>query len=264
MPRAKISAVIITKNEEKRLPACIAPLDGWVDEIIVVDDTSTDNTELCARSLGAKVFKREMDIEGRHRNWAYGQASNEWVLSIDADEIVTDELKTEIDTVLSSPVIEENVFALPRKNYLGSYWLRWGGQYPSAQNKLFRKEKFKWEEKADVHPRAIYTGKVRILQNAMHHFTYANIADFLRKLNNQTTLEARKWHRVYEEDPKKAWKKMNFMHAVWRTADRFIRAYIMKKGYRDGFYGFVSAYFGAVYQMVSYMKYRELQKKENA
>ena len=94
--KVPVSVVIISKNEEEHIANCIKSVQNWADEIIVVDDESTDRTVEIAKSLGAKVFTRKMDIEGKHRNWAYQQATNRWVLSLDADEIVTEELKQEV------------------------------------------------------------------------------------------------------------------------------------------------------------------------
>ena len=91
----KLSVVIITKNEETRIKQCIESVAGWADEVVVVDDESTDRTSAFARDLGAKVFVRKIDIEGRHRNWAYSKTENPWVFSVDADERPTEELKQE-------------------------------------------------------------------------------------------------------------------------------------------------------------------------
>lgn len=254
-----ISVVILAKNEEQRITDCIQSVRDLADEIIVVDDESTDKTKELAENLGARVLVRKMDIEGRHRNWAYAQAKNEWVLSLDADERVTTELKQEIRNVTSRNS-SYNAYTVPRKNFIGNYWIRWAGQYPSPQLKLFRKDKFKWEE-AEVHPRAFLQGECGHLKNDLLHYTYRNWSDFLKKLNTQTTLEAKKWHRVYLENPKKAGYKMNFIHALWRVLDRFVRTFIAKKGYRDGFVGFMIAYFASLYQIISYAKYREELKK---
>lgn len=256
----KLSIVIITYNEEGRLADCIKSVETIADEIIVVDDESTDNTRGLAQELGAKVFVRKMDIEGRHRNWAYAQATNDWVYSLDADERMTPELCEEIKELLSGS-LAASAYTMPRKNFLGEYWLRWGGQYPAAQIKLFHKDQFRWEEKADVHPRAFIDGDCEHLTKDLIHFTYRNLEDALKKLNSQTTKEAIKWTRIYDEDPRKASHKMNLPHAIWRTMDRFCRSYIGKKGYRDGFVGFIMAYYSSVYQMVSYAKYVELLKQ---
>lgn len=260
MNKTKISVVILAKNEESRIGGCIDSIIGWADEVIVINDESSDRTIAVATELGAKVITKKMEIEGIHRNWAYTKAVNEWVLSLDADERATDELKQEITQILSNNP-SQNAFTVPRRNHIGNYWLRFGGQYPSAQIKLFRKDKFKWEE-VEVHPRANLTGECGHLSKDLIHYTYRDWADFLKKLNNQTTLEAKKWHKLSLENPKKARYKMNTFHALWRVWDRFIRTYFAKKGYRDGFRGFMIAYFASLYQIVSYAKYKELKEKD--
>ena len=95
-----VAVVIIAKNEERNLPACLASVTPWAAEIVVVDDQSTDRTRDIAAAAGARVLRRAMDIEGRHRNWAYAQASQPWVLSLDADERVTPELVAEIAEII--------------------------------------------------------------------------------------------------------------------------------------------------------------------
>ncbi len=257
MEKERISVVILTKNEEKRIPDCIKSVVEWVDEIVVIDDESCDRTKEIAESLGAKVFVKKMDIEGRHRNWAYSKVRNDWVLSLDADERVTEGLRDEIRNILRSNT-QFCGFTVPRRNYIGNYWIRWGGLYPAPQIKLFRKDKFRWEE-VEVHPRAFLKGACGRLKSDIVHYTYRNWEDYLRKLNNQTTLEALKWYKLSLEDFKKAQYKMNLIHALWRTIDRFVRTFFVKKGYRDGFVGFMVAYFSSLYQIVSYAKYRHFQ-----
>jgi glycosyltransferase involved in cell wall biosynthesis len=255
--KAPVSVVILTKNEEERITDCINSVKDWADELIVIDDHSTDRTREIAESSGAKVIVKKMDIEGKHRNWAYQQAKNEWILSLDADERVTEELKEEISQILSSQT-EFSAFAIPRRNHIGNYWIRWGGLYPSPQIKLFKKDKFRWEE-VEVHPRAFLDGKCGHLKNDIIHFTYRNWEDFLNKLNRQTTLEAIKWYKLSFTDPERVNKKMNFLHMLWRMGDRFFRTYIRKKGYRDGYIGFMIAFFASLYQIISWAKYVELK-----
>lgn len=260
MDKIPLSIVILAKNEEGRITDCIKSVAGLADEIIVVNDDSSDRTGEVAKGLGAKVLVRKMDIEGRHRNWAYAQALNEWVFSLDADERVTEELRNEIRQALSSKP-EANAFTMPRKNFIGDYWIKGGGLYPSPQIKLFRKAKFKWEE-VEVHPRAFLEGGCAHLTKDLVHYTYRNWEDFLNKLNNQTTREAKKWYNLSLQDPKKANYKMNTVHAFWRVLDRFVRTYFFKKGYQDGFIGVMIAYFSSLYQIVSYAKYREMHNAE--
>jgi len=246
-----LSIVILSKNEAQRIGECIDSALNWADEIIIIDDFSADETVKIAESKGAKVIMKRMENEGTHRNWAYAQAKNSWVLSLDADERLTPELKEEIDS-LDIDSGEFVAYAIPRRNYIGKYWVKYGGQYPSAQLKLFRKDKFKYEE-VQVHPRAFLEGKCGHLQKDIIHYSYRDFADFVNKLNRQTTLEAEKWISTG--------RKMSFGHALWRTVDRFFRKFIGKKGHRDGFVGFMLAVFDSMYQIISYAKYWELRRK---
>ena len=128
MSRIPVSVVVITKNEEHNIEDCLKSVHGWADEIVLVDDHSQDRTVEIAEKYTDKIFQRKMDIEGRHRNWAYGQARNTWVLSLDADERLTEELKQEIDQVL--PEATAQAYTIPRRNFIGQFWLQHGGAVP--------------------------------------------------------------------------------------------------------------------------------------
>ena len=248
-----VSIVIITKNEAARLPDCLASV-AWAAERLVVDDESTDRTVEIARQAGARVLTRRMDIEGRHRNWAYAQASQPWVLSLDADERVTPELAAEIRQLLAQPP-PFDAYTIPRKNFIGEHWLRYGGWYPSAQLRLFKRGVFTYEE-AEVHPRAVCDRAWGNLRGDLLHYSYAGFADFVAKMNRQTTLEAQKWLRTG--------RRVTCGVMLWRAVDRFVRAYLMKRGYRDGFTGFMAALFGSWYQLLSYAKYWELAQQRRS
>ncbi len=153
MTKTKLSVVVITKNEENRLRECLQSVAGWADEIVVVDDCSTDRTLEIAKEFTPSTHKRTMDIEGKHRNYAYSLARNEWVLSLDADERMTPELRDEISALLNAGP-SCNGYTIPRKNFMGDTWVRYGGMYPSAQLRFFKKDKFKYDEFAEVHPQA--------------------------------------------------------------------------------------------------------------
>ena len=252
MDKTPVSVVVITKNEEDNLKACLESA-LWADEIIVVDDESTDATREIAHQFADKVFTRKMENEGRHRNWAYQQAANDWVLSLDADERITDELVSEIHALLIRKP-EFKAYTIPRRNYIGDYWLRWGGEYPAPQLRLFLKNEFKYAED-EVHPRALMDGDSGHLKTDIIHYSHRDITDYLRSLNSHTTLEAKKWYS--------SGRKMTMGHAVWRTLDRcFYRRLLRKRGYRDGIYGLTVAVFSGFYQIVSYLKYREIILKE--
>jgi len=246
-----LSVVILTKNEEKNIRDCLESVSDWANEVIIVDDESTDRTIEIVKDYTNKVFIKKMDIEGRHRNWAYAQAKNIWVLSLDADERVTPELEEEIKEVLKNNP-KANGFTIPMRNYIGDHWIKYGGWYPSPKLKLFRKDKFRYEE-VGVHPKAFMDDPCGHLKSDIIHRAFRNIENFLNKLNIQTTREAEKWFNQN--------KPMRLGRFIWRTMDRFMRTYIKKKGYRDGFVGFVVAFFSALYQFISYLKYRELVLK---
>lgn len=246
-----LSVVVLTRNEEARISGCLDSAK-WADEVIVVDDMSSDRTVEIARNFTGKIFIRKMDVEGSHRNWAYAQAKNLWVLSLDADEIITQELRDEIVDVLSRVPVE-NGFTIPRRNYIGDYWVKHGGWYPSPQLRLFRKDKFRYEE-VSVHPRAFMDDPCGHLKGDLIHYSYRNLEDFFQKLNNQTTREAQKWFNQN--------KPMKLGRFLYRSLDRFIRTYFVRKAYKDGFIGFAVGFNAALYQFISYLKYRELVLKQ--
>lgn len=249
MSKVPVSAVIITKNEEDNIDMCLKSLHGWADEIVIVDDESSDKTVELASQYTDCIFHRKMDVEGKHRNWAYKKARNEWVISLDADEYVTEDLKAEIDQTL--PGTEHSAFSIPLINFIGSYQVRYSGWYPAAKTRLFKKSVFRYEE-VKVHPRAFLDddGSCGHLTKDIVHKGYPNLEHFLGSLNRQTTWEAEKWIETG--------RKVKFGKMLWRTFDRFGRTYFRKKGYKDGFFGFIIAYFASLYQIMSYMKYRHM------
>ncbi len=248
MDKLKLTVVILTKNNELIIEPCLKSVYGWADEIIVIDDMSTDNTPAIVKKYTDIIFMRSMQVEGTHRNWAYAKSRNEWVLSLDSDERLTPELREEISRVLAGNPKEVG-FTIPRRNHIGDYWVRFGGWYPSPQLRLFKKDKFCYEE-VQVHPRAFLDGLCGHLHADMLHYSYKNLEDFWAKLNKQTTWEALKWYKNN--------KPMRLVRFIWRTYDRFMRAYFGRHGYKDGFIGFVVAFNAGLYQILSYLKYREI------
>ncbi len=251
MSKIPLSLVVITKNEEENIEKCLDSAYGWADEILVVDDDSDDQTVTLAEKYADKILHRRMDNEGRHRNWAYAQAKNEWVLSLDADEYVTEELKEEIGQAIAST--EFHAYSIPLRNFIGSYWVQYSGWYPAGKLRLFMKSRFKYEE-VEVHPRVFLEGETGHLTKDIVHKGYPDFEHFLGSLNRQTTLEARKWIQTE--------RHMSLGRAIWRTMDRFPRSYIRKRGYKDGFIGFMIAFFASLYQIISYANYWQM-KKEN-
>lgn len=244
-----ISIIVITKNESARLAACLDSVP-WAGEIVVVDDFSTDDTVELAKRYTPRVVQRKMEVEGRHRNFAHDQARFDWILSLDADERVSPELTAEIlELFASEPAFD--LYAIPRRNFIGKRWIRWGGWYPSTQVKLFKRSAFRWEE-TTVHPRALADRPCGSLRGDILHYSYRNLEDFVEKLNRQTTLEVQKW--VLDG------RRMTLGKALWRSGDRFYRSYVSKKAYRDGLWGLTVSVMASLYQFLSYAKFWQVRR----
>jgi glycosyltransferase involved in cell wall biosynthesis len=253
MDKIRLSIAVITKNEEENIARCLGSA-VFADDVVVLDDNSSDTTVGIAKKFTDRVYSRKMDIEGRHRNYAYSLAKNDWVLSLDADEVISKELESELKSVLSSKT-ENAAFTIPIRTYIGDYWIRYGGWYPAGKVRLFRKDKFKYEE-ATVHPRVFIEGTCGHLTKDIVHYSYRDFHDFFASLNNQTTQEAKKWFKEK--------RKIGFLKMMRKFCDRFLKSYILKKGYKDGLVGFTAAYGNGLYQFLSYIKYREMVKNEKA
>ncbi len=249
--KTPITVVVLTKNEQANIDECLGSLVGWADEIIVIDDESTDATVKLAEKYTDKIFHKKMENEGKHRNWAYAQARNEWVFSLDADEQLTDDLKKEITSILKDT--ENEAFSVPIKTYIGSYWVKYSGWYPANKLRMFMKSK-QWYEEVKVHPRVMNSIPTGNLTGDIIHKGYPDFEHFLASLNRQTTLEAEKWIDTG--------RGMTLGKAMWRTIDRFPRIYFGKKGYKDGLIGFVIALFASLYQIMSYVKYWQMNMEK--
>ena len=249
--KAPISVVVITKNEEGNIADCLKSA-SWADEIVVLDDASADNTVNIAKQFTDKVFSRKMDIEGRHRNYAYSLAKNNWVLSLDADERVSPELAEEVTNLLKSEM-KDKAYTIPIRSYIGKRWIKHAGWYPAGKVRMFDKRSFKYEE-AEVHPRVFIDGSCGHLAKDIVHYSYRDWHDFFVSINNQTTLEARKWFKER--------RSVNFIKMYRKSLSRFLKAYVQKGGCKDGLLGFTISWAGGLYQFMSYVKYKEMLANE--
>jgi glycosyltransferase involved in cell wall biosynthesis len=249
--KAPISIVVITKDEEGNISECLKSA-SWADEIVVLDDNSSDNTVNIAKQFTDKVSSRKMDIEGKHRNYAYSLAKNNWVLSLDADERITPELAGELTGLLRSEM-KDKAYTIPIKSYMGKRWIKHSGWYPAAKVRLFDKRFFKYEE-AEVHPRVFIDGSCGHLKKDIIHYSYRDFHDFFVSLNNQTTLEAKKWFKER--------RSVNFLQMYRKSLSRFLKGYVQKGGFKDGLLGFTISWAGALYQFMSYIKYKEMLSNE--
>ncbi|EKE01169.1 MAG: Lipopolysaccharide core biosynthesis glycosyltransferase [uncultured bacterium] len=228
-----ISAIIITKNEEKNIAACIDSV-LWVDEIIVLDCGSTDQTQEICRKYAPKVKLRETDWPGfgEQKNRALALATSDWILSVDADERVTPQLKQEILQKLDNP--NYVAYKTPRLNYFLGKPIRYCyGDKSDAPIRLAKKNACKFSDDI-IHEKIIVNGTIGKLQNKLDHFSFNNIEDLINKINSYSTLGATK---LYKNNKKTSHTKA-FAHALWA----FIRIYFLKRGFLDGWPGFIIAF----------------------
>jgi glycosyltransferase involved in cell wall biosynthesis len=248
----EISAVIITYNEEKRLEAALKSLKGVVEEIIVVDRYSDDDTTKLARKYTDRVFMRKWTNFSDQKNFGNSKARFPWILSLDADERLSPELRQEI---LQLKGEEEEPgysgFGIPRRIFYLGRWVRHTAWNPDLKTRLFRSDKARWEGEY-VHEDLVIDGEVKKLRGSLYHFTYRNIADHLRRLNTFSDLGAQK---LYSKS-----KKCRWYHLALLPFFRFIKSYFFKAGFLDGFAGFVISVLDGYAVFVAYAKLKEIWK----
>lgn len=249
-----ISVVLATYNEEKNLAKCLDSVVSWVDEIIVVDGSSSDRTREIAEKYKAKVIKTSNKPNFHiNKQIAIDKAKNDLILQMDADEIVDDDLRNfclKIDKSLKNQ--QENAWYIKRKNYFLGNFLRKGGQYPDSVIRLFKKGKAYLPCK-DVHEQMKVDGLIGLADGHFLHYANPDFATYLRKFNTYTTFKAQQL-----KDEKVKINFLNFLNYVfWKPLVTFFSLYLRHKGFVDGWSGFVFAYFSGFYWLVSYIKYYE-------
>lgn len=244
-----VSVVILTHNSFAKLEECLESVK-WSDDIVIVDDYSTDNTLDIARKYTDRIYIRKWENEGVHRNFAYSLAKCDYILSLDSDERVTPELREEILQLMKDGFTYD-CYNIPHRNYLGTYWVRYGGWYPNAKLKLFKKKLPIYKEE-EYHPPAVIMGERFTLKGELVHLAYKDYSDLMCKVDHQTNFEAKKWFRDK--------RKINTCICIRKATDRFIKGFILKRGYKDGLIGFMLALSSFIYQILTYAKYRELKR----
>jgi glycosyltransferase involved in cell wall biosynthesis len=246
-----ISAVIITFNEEHRLEPALKSLEGLVKETIVVDALSTDATAKIAKRYGCRVVERAWTNYADQKNFGNGLASCPWVLSLDADERVSPELRGELQALAPKDPSFAG-FSIPRRVYYLGRWIRHSGWYPDRRVRLFRRSTARWEGEY-VHENLIVAGRVDRLRGTIDHFTYRTIADHLARINKFSELGAQK---LYAQR-----RKCHWYHLCLLPGARFFKSYVLKAGFLDGFAGLVISVLNGSAIFIRYAKLREIWKK---
>ncbi len=247
----KISVIIITKNEEKNIKACLESV-SWADEITIVDAESEDRTVELTKQFNGRVFIKKWEGFVLQKRFALNQANNEWVLSLDADERISAELKNEI---LKKDPGEFNGFLIRRKNFLFGKEITTCGWDKDYQLRLFRKSKANLNEKL-VHEGFVVDGKTNSLENVIIHNTFSSLDNYMKKVNEYTTLSAEETYQTKS--------KVTALTILTHTFSAFFRYFISLKGFKDGMHGLIISFINSLSTMLTYTKIWELQRKENS
>ena len=240
-----LACVVITKNEEANVQDCLKSVQ-WVDELIVVDAESGDRTVELARACGAKVSVRPWPGFGLQKNFGMAQASSDWILILDADERVTEELRQEITASLAVWTAGDPVaYRIPRKNFFYGAWVRGGGVYPDYQVRLFRRGLAQYNDVA-VHENLIVDGEIGTLAGHLDHYTERRIQDHFKKFGLYTTLAA--------QEKAKTVRTVGWIDLVFRPQVVWVKTYLLKQGFRDGVNGLIVCVFASMYTFVKYAK----------
>lgn len=232
MQRRKISCFLIVCNEADRIEASLKPLQGWVDQLIVLDSGSTDGTVEIAQKYADKVYQTDWPGYGPQRNRALGYCEHDWVLTLDADEVVTEELKKDVDSVLSEPDLKANFIKFPWHTYLFGKPLKYG-RYSTPQGKLFLKTGAQFKDRSVHETLLMPEYRVRTLKGALLHYSWRDYRHVMDKHLNYGVLGA--------EEKASNGKKGTVIYAFVRSIVDFLQQYILRLGFLDGQRGLLMA-----------------------
>lgn len=254
----KLSVALATYNEEKSLADCLKSIKDLADEIVIVDGSSTDKTIEIAKSFGAKVIVTDnKPIFHLNKQAAIDECRNEWVLQLDADEIIPPELAEEIKSLITNYelLIAYNAFWIKRKKMFLGRWMKKGGQYPDPVIRLFKKGKARLPCKS-VHEQMEVEGEIGRLKNPMIHLPNLSFSSYITKDNRYSTLTA---VEMKERNlPTNFFTSLIYIIVV--PLKTFFSIYIRHRGFLDGFPGFVFAFYSGLHHASSFVKYWEMKK----
>lgn len=245
-----LSVAIITLNEEANVGPCLESVK-WADEVVVCDSGSQDRTLEIAAGYGARIFQDEWLGFAAHKNLAVSRCSQPWILVLDADERVPPPLRDEIQGILRSEDAADG-YSVGRRNFFLGAWIRHGGWSPDQSIRLFRRARGRFLPRT-VHEVVEVSGRTGTLQHPLEHYTYASISDFLRRMDRYAALAAGELlasgHRCRVVD------------LTLRPAWTFLRMYLLRRGFLDGWRGLLLA---GLYASYTFAKYAQLWERQRA
>jgi glycosyltransferase involved in cell wall biosynthesis len=242
-----VSVVVVTKDEEKNIEGALESVRAF-DDIVILDAFSSDNTVEICRRYTDRVYQGEWKGYARQKQEAVELARKPWVFILDADERVTEGLVEEIRERLKAS--GPHGFYVPRKNFFLGRWIRHSGWWPDYTLRLFRKD-VSHVEFREVHEKVVVEGPVHYLREPLEHYTYGTISDYIRKMENYSTLSAAELH-----NKKTAPYVISMLiNPFWV----FVKMFFLRQGFRDGMHGFILA---GLYGFYTFLKYAKLWEKK--
>ncbi len=246
-----LSVILITRNEEEDIEDCLRSVAGIAGEIVVVDSGSTNRTlEICRRYTN-KIFPKEWSGYGAHKQYALEQAKGPWILNIDADERVSEQLRDELKALLASSNGSFNGFEIPFRHFFLSKLLRFGASRGEKHIRLFKKEESSYGPES-VHEGINVRPPIGRLKGGIDHFSYRDIDEYLKKCNHYTSMIA--------QEKFSAGERFHFWHHL-RLPYEFAVRYGLKLGFLDGEAGLTYALLSSYYVWLKFMKLRDLEKR---
>lgn len=243
-----LSVAIITRNAAAQLEGCLASVT-FAEEVVVVDSGSTDGTIELARRHGARVIAKEWLGFGPQKQFAVEAASHDWVLCLDADERLSEDLRDSIITELKAP--RGFVYAMPRCNRFLGRWLRHGEGYPDWSVRLFHRKHARWSNDA-VHEKVVTALPILRLRGDLLHDSAETLEKYLDKQNRYTSLQA--------ELLRAAGRRANLLHLLFSPSLRFVKFYLLRLGFLDGVAGLVHITIGCMNSFNKYAKLKALER----
>ncbi len=241
-----LSAVVLARNEAHRIERTLRSL-SFCDEIVVVDSGSTDGTAAVCEHAGARVVSHPFEGYAAQHRFADSQARGPWILTVDADEVVTPQLASEVRAAMSRAEGGRPVaWRVPHLDFMFGRWVRHGGWYPQYHVRLYRKDAGTW--KSEVHERFEASGPVGTLAHPLLHYSHLEVSDFVEKLNRYTTMAARR--RAEAGERVAAWRLLLEPPAY------FVYKYVWQRGFLDGVHGLILASLMAFYRLTELSKVR--------
>lgn len=252
----KISAVIITFNEERNISRCLDSLKGVADEVIIVDSFSKDATKEICLSYGATFIENPFQGHIEQKNFAMQKANYPYVLSLDADEALSEELKKSILEIKDNPKFDAYKFNR-LTNYCNMSWIRHSGWYPDTKIRLWNKEKGLW---GGINPHDTVLmqegSSIKHLRGDLLHYSFYSISEHIAQVNKFSDIASKQYHNMG--------KKTSVFGILYRTSWKFLRDFVFKLGFLDGYPGYLVCKISSFATFLKYSKLRELNREKKS